>query len=369
MDDKLLYKIALSQVDKIGSKLAKILISYCGSPEEIFKKSESALIKIPGINSTLVRKIKDPDIFRNAEHIIKKHEINKINTYFYLDEGYPSRLKQFEDCPIILFTQGNNHLNDSRTLGIVGTRSATKRGKYICENIVEQLSNYNITIVSGLALGIDAKAHRSAIKYNIPNIAIMGSGINITYPAEHENLRDEIVNNGDVVSEFPLDKSPEKGQFPMRNRIIAQLSDALLVVESDIKGGAMITAKLGFGYNKDIFAVPGRYDDKYSKGTNWLIKSNIAKLTDCGQDISNAMNWNKKSEKTAHQMTMFVDLEVEESMLVDILKRNENENISIDELHYLSGKSLSELSGLLLNLEFKGVIDSLPGSRYVLINK
>ena len=363
-NDKLLYKIALSQIDKIGTILAKNLVSYCGGVEEIFSKSVGELIKIPGISETLAKRIQNKEVLIKAEKIIIENEKNAVNTLFYLDENYPSRLKNFNDSPIILYTQGTNEYNNKRTLAIVGTRHATSLGKYYTEKLIEELLPYEVTIVSGLAFGIDATAHKSALELGVPNIAVMGSGINITYPAEHKRIRDRIVVKGDVMSEFELDKSPERGHFPMRNRIIAQLSDAMLVVESDIKGGAMITAKLAFDYNKDVFALPGRVDDQYSRGPNWLIKSNIASLIDSATDICKAMNWEMASESKPLQMELFSNLSKNEEKILELISNSPDKSMHIDEVHYNSGMTLSEISGILLELELKSVIENLPGSRY-----
>ena len=225
-ENNLLYKIAISQIEKVGSVLAKTLISYCGGVKEVFTKSRSELMKIPGIGTSIIDEITKKEALQKAENIITENERNNIKTLFYLDDTYPSRLKNFNDCPIVLYTEGTQEYNNHRTLGIVGTRNATKRGKAIVDSFIADLKEYNVTIISGLAFGIDAYAHKAAINNQIPNIAIMGSGINITYPAEHSSIRNDIIKNGDVMSEFPLDTSPEKGHFPMRNRIIAALSDA-----------------------------------------------------------------------------------------------------------------------------------------------
>ncbi|MGE5356871.1 MAG: DNA-processing protein DprA [Deltaproteobacteria bacterium] len=363
-DSELLFKIAITQVEKVGAVLAKNLISYCGGVEQVFSKSKKDLSKIPGIGLAIADEITKKDVLIKAEHILKENEKKGIKTLFYLDDDYPSRLKNYNDCPVVLYCEGTEALNNPRILGIVGTRNATKRGRVTVESFISYLKEYDITIVSGLAFGIDAYAHEAAIKSKIPNIAVMGSGIGITYPAEHSRMREEIIKNGDVISEFALDTSPEKGHFPMRNRIIAGMSDALLVVESDIKGGAIITANLAFDYNKDVFAVPGRIDDTYSRGTNHLIKSNVASLAESAADICKAMNWNHINEKKPFQLQLFGEINQNESKILELISVSDEKSLKIDELHYLSGFTLSELSGLLLELELKGIIESLPGSRY-----
>ncbi len=369
MDNNILYKIALTQIEGIGPVLAKNLVSYCGGVKEIFEQKKRTLSKIPGVGLLLADEIKKDSVFKNADKILKSVIKNNTGILFYLDEDYPSRLKHINDGPILLYFQGTQSFNSKRSLGIVGTRNATNRGKAICDSIVNELKDYDVTIVSGLAFGIDAAAHRSAIKYNIPNIAVMGNGINITYPSQHQKLRSNISLNGDVISEFPLDTKPDKGHFPMRNRIIAGLSDALLVVESDIRGGSIITAKMAFDYNKDVFAIPGRIEDRYSRGTNSLIKNNIAYLTESAADIAKMMNWNKTNEITAVQMQMFAELTAGEQKVFDILKNSENESMSVDEIHYASQFTMGELASILLNLELKGMIENMPGARYSIMHK
>lgn len=367
MQDILLYQIAITQIDKIGAILAKNLVSYCGGVKEVFFKSKSELSKIPGIGYNLTSEIIKKEVLKKSEIILKDIETKNTNTLFYLDDNYPKRLNHYSDSPLLLYTNGTKTYNNPRTIGIIGTRNATIRGKNIVEDIIKELKEYNITVVSGLAFGIDAIAHKSSIQNNIPNIGIMGNGINITYPSQHENLRKQIESNGDIISEFPMETKPDRGHFPMRNRIIAALSDAVLVVESDIKGGSMITAKMAFNYSKDVFAIPGRHDDRYSKGTNSLIKSNIASLTESASDICKMMNWEKSNIQKPKQLELFVKLDEKEQKIVDALKMTELDSLSIDKLLYLTDINLGQLSSILLKLEFKGVVENLPGARYMLL--
>ena len=366
IDDNLFYKIALTQIEGVGPVLAKNLVSYCGGAKEVFEQKKLFLSKIPGVGKVLADEIKKDSVFENAGKIVEKIAKNGTGVLFYLDDGYPSRLKHLPDSPVILYYEGTGEYNNKRTLGVVGTRSASRTGKLVCEQIVSQLKDYNVTVISGLAFGIDSVAHRTAIKNGMPNIAVMGSGIDITYPGQHEKLRREIVQKGDVITEFPPGTAPDRGHFPMRNRIIAGLSDALLVVESDKRGGSMITAQIAFDYNKDVFAVPGRVTDRYSRGTNYLIKRNISQLVESAEDIALNMNWDKVNEKTYVQMQMFADITGDEQKIVDILRQSPQDSLSIDELHYASGFTMGELAAIVLNLELKGVIESLPGTRYSL---
>ena len=367
MDNILLYKIALTQIDKIGPILAKNLVSYCGGVKEVFFKRKAELAKIPGIGYYLSDEIVKKEVLQKAELILKDVEFTGVNTLFYLDDNYPKRLNHFNDSPLMLYTKGTKTYNNKRTLGVVGTRNATIRGKKITEDIISNLKEYNVTIISGLAFGIDAIAHKACIKSNMQNIGIMGTGINITYPSQHESLRKDIESNGDIISEFPMEAKPDKGHFPMRNRIIAALSDALLVVESDIKGGSMITAKMAFNYNKDVFAIPGRYDDRYSRGTNSLIKSNIASLAENAIDICKLMDWTKNNAQKPRQLELFVKLTENEEKIVDALKETELDSLSIDKLYHKTNINIGQLSSILLKMEFKGIVQNLPGARYMLL--
>ena len=369
LENEILYKIAISQIEKVGSVLAKTLISYCGGAKEVFETHKKNLIKIPGIGQGVIDSIKSGNALKKAEKILEENNRKGIKTLFYLDDDYPGRLKHHNDCPVVIYAEGTGEYHNSRTLGVVGTRNSTIRAKNIVDSIIRDLKGYDVTIVSGLAFGIDAFAHAAAIENNIPNIAVLGCGINITYPAEHSSMRDDITANGDAISEFALNTNPEKGHFPMRNRIIAGMSDALLVVESDIRGGAIITARLAFDYNKDVFAIPGRIDDKYARGTNNLIRSNIAMLTESAADICRAMNWEGASQPKAVQAQLFYELSEDERKIIEIMRSSEKENIAIDELHYLSGFTVAQLSAILLNMEFNNIIDSLPGSRYAVKKK
>ena len=367
MDNILLYKIALTQIDKIGPILAKNLVSYCGGVKEVFFKQKAELAKIPGIGYYLSDEIVKKEVLQKAELILKDVESTGVNTLFYLDDNYPKRLNHFNDSPLMLYTKGTKTYNNKRTLGVVGTRNATIRGKKITEEIISNLKEYNVTIISGLAFGIDAIAHKACIKSKMPNIGIMGTGINITYPSQHKSLRKDIESNGDIISEFPMEAKPDKGHFPMRNRIIAALSDALLVVESDIKGGSMITAKMAFNYNKDVFAIPGRYDDRYSKGTNSLIKSNIASLAENAADICKLMDWTKNNAQRPRQLELFVKLTENEEKIVNALKETELDSLSIDKLYHKTNINIGQLSSILLKMEFKGIVQNLPGARYMLL--
>ncbi len=365
MNDSLRYQIALTKIPKIGNVHAKNLISFCGGVEPIFKSSKKALLKIPGIGEHLAQAITEQDVLRQADQEIQFIQKNKIQTFFYLDANYPARLKHYNDAPILLYHKGNAQLDHPRNVGIVGTRKPSPRGKLICEELVEGLKEYNVQIISGLAYGVDITAHRKSVELNIPTVGVLGHGLSRVYPQNHYNTAREMELNGGLLSEFTSDLGPDYHHFPMRNRIIAGLCDALIVVETPNKGGSMISANYANAYNKDVFAVPGRLSDHQSAGCNHLIKTHKANLIESAADIGYIMRWDKLDQQKNIQTQLFVDLDDRERKIVDHLKNIDSK--SIDQLSYDAQLNASEMAGVLLGLEFKGVIQPLPGKRYMLV--
>lgn len=364
MQELLKQQIALSLIPKVGPVLAKNLVSYCGSVEAIFKEKKSKLLKIPYVGEAVVHSLKNADIFERAEKEVQFIESHNITAHFYLDEQYPSRLKHYNDAPILLYYKGTDVLDSMRTLGIVGTRKPSDHGKATCERIVDGLKDANVSIISGLAYGIDTTAHSRCTIHNIPTVGVLGHGLDKLYPQSNINLARKMGLNGGILTEFISGTNPDAINFPQRNRVIAMLSDAVLVVESAEKGGSMISADFAFQYNKDVFAIPGRPSDTMSKGTNKLIKENKAALVESSDDINAAMNWDVNSSSQQTQMNLAFDLTDDEKTIVSLIKKEET--LEIDKLHYLTKISHSSLSSTLLNLEFKGVIKSLPGKKYIL---
>ena len=357
------YRIALSMSEKIGSVRAKQLIAYCGSAEAVFNESKKALLKIPGISNGLVSKLHQTD-FERVEAEIAFIKKNDIQVLFYLDDDYPLRLKQYEDAPVCLFYKGNAALNGRKHISVVGTRTPTDRGKWICEKLVEDFSKYNINIFSGLAYGIDAAAHKASIKFGLPTIGVVAHGLDNLYPSVHKSLAKEMLENGGLLTEFPSNTNPDRERFPARNRIIAGISDAVIVVESKKSGGSIITANFANDYNKDVFAIPGRIQDEYSKGCNRLIKEHKAFLLESAEELIKMMRWEKKNEKEV-QRSLFFDLTRDEQKIVELIK------IGIDDIDGIANEvsmKLSDLAGMMLELEFKGVIKSIPGKRYIHMN-
>ncbi|PID89488.1 MAG: DNA-protecting protein DprA [Bacteroidia bacterium] len=368
MDELLKYKIGISLIPKIGCINAKKIIAYTGGVEAVFKEKKRTLMKIPGIGEQLANNITQAQTLKRAEEEIEFMQKNGIKASFYLDADYPERLKHCNDAPVMLYTKGNGTLNKRKAISIVGTRKATSYGKEICENIVEQLAEakHDVLIVSGFAYGIDITAHKAALKNKLSTAAIFAHSLNKTYPAVHKKYRKEVEENGVLASEFMSQTSPEPKYFLQRNRIIAGLTDATIVVESAEKGGSLVTADIANSYHRDVFAFPGRIGDKYSAGCNKLIKINKAALLTNVADIEYLLGWDRSETKMPVQQKLFVNLSSDEEKIINFISRQEK--ASIDMISLQTQLPPSKVSSLLLNLEFAGLIKCLPGKIFVLRN-
>lgn len=363
MEDDLKYKIGITLIEGFGDVLVKRLIAYCGSPEAVFKEKKSRLLRIPGVGAMNVKAIMEHNVMQRAEEEVAFVRKNNITPLFYSDAGYPQRLKHCEDAPVMLYCKGNMNLNAPRSLSVVGTRNATEYGLGICEKIIRDLSMQEVLIVSGLAYGIDICAHRAALLHKLPTVAALAHGLDRIYPPIHRETAKKMVENGGIISDFLSGTNPDKENFPKRNRIVAGLADAVLVIESALSGGSLITAEIANNYNRDVFAVPGTCGAEYSAGCHWLIKTNRATLVESAKDIEQALGWEKKESKTKNvQKELFTELDGNEKVIVDILTANEK--INIDSLSLEAKMPMSQVSALLLNLEFKGMVKSLPGKMY-----
>jgi DNA processing protein len=364
----LLHQLALTLVPNIGDVHAKILVQHFGDAPSIFKTKVSQLEKIEGIGTVRARSIKHFNDFATAEKELQFIEKFKIKTFFLNDKDYPQRLLNCYDSSTLLFYKGIADLNVSKIVAIVGTRSNTDYGKLFTEKLVKDLSAQNILVVSGLAFGIDAFAHKAALKNNLKTVGIVGHGLDKIYPTEHTALaKDMIKHDGGILTEFFSGTKPDKHNFPLRNRLVAGISDATVVVETSIKGGSMITAKLADAYNRDVFAVPGRTTDKNSGGCNYLIKHNKAILLTDAEELIDVMGWaDKKSKvKSKSQRDLFIEMTAEEKIVVQLLQ--EKDAVAIDAINLQSGLSSSSVAAAILNLEFQGVVQSMPGKMYKLL--
>ena len=366
MHNDLLYQITLTLIPNIGDVHAKALVNHFGNAEDIFKAKKKELEEIEGIGSVRARSIKEFKDFKNAEEEIAFIEKYKITPLFITDKNYPQRLLNCYDSPAMLYYRGNADLNQPKIIAIVGTRNNNEYGKAVCEKLVEDLAGENILIVSGLAFGIDSIAHRSALKNDLKTVAILAHGLDRIYPTQNKSLAKEIIEQGGLLTDFRSKTNPDKQNFPKRNRIVAGISDGIVVVESSIKGGSLITAELGNGYNKDVFAVPGRINDTKSEGCNYLIKNNKACLITSAEDLLEDMGWKEYKKPSAKkQRELFIELSDDEKIVVNILQQQQQ--IHIDELYIKSGLSSSAVASALLTLEMQSVINSLPGKMYRMV--
>ena len=374
LDENLKYKIGITLIKGIGSNLAKNLIAYIGSAEGVFKEKQQNLAKIPGIgeiiSNQIVSQITSQNVLKRAEQEIEFITKNKILTYYFADRDYPFRLKECPDSPILIYSKGNCNLNAGKFVGIVGTRKATETGKENCRKLITDLGGAlpSTVIVSGLAYGIDICAHKAALESGLPTIGVIGHGLDRIYPEVHRPTAVKMVQDGALLTEYLSQTNPDKQNFVQRNRIIAGLCDAIVVVESGIKGGALITAEIANDCNRDVFTYPGRITDEWSAGCNALIKNNKASLIESADDILRFMNWERQdsNSKPIVQTALFMDLTDEEQGIVSTLRQNP-EGIQFNELAIQLERPISKISSLLLEMEFKGLVKCLPGNLYKIV--
>jgi len=362
MNNDLLYQLALTQVPHIGDVHAKLLIQHYGNAEAVFKATKKHLEHIEGIGSVRASSIKHFTDFRCCEEEIVFIERYKVTPLFITDKEYPQRLLNCYDSPVLLFYKGTADLNKNKIVSIVGTRNNSAYGKDVCETMMEQLKSQDILIISGLAFGIDTIAHKAALKNGLSTVGVMAHGLDRIYPPQNKSLAKQMTTQGGLLTDFKSGTNPDKQNFPKRNRIVAGICDALLVIESAQRGGSLITAELANSYNKDVFAIPGRTTDTKSAGCNYLVKNNKASLITCADDLLHFMNWNEKQKPAVKQRELFIELSPEEKIITNILRSAEN--CSIDELYLKSGLSSSAAAQALLMLEMQGVLVSLPGKMY-----
>ncbi|WP_233145501.1 DNA-processing protein DprA [Labilibacter marinus] len=364
-DHQLKYKIALSLIKGLGPKLIRNVIAYLGDVEAVFSEKEQVLRKVPGIGMKQAKVIAQSNPLERAEKEIEFIEKHKIDCSFFLDDTFPSRLNNCEDGPVMLYKKGNNTLASKKILSIVGTRQVTEEGRQNCRNLIKELAQNHpdVVVVSGLAYGVDICAHRAALEFGLPTVAVLAHGLDRIYPNMHRNVAKDLLNNGALLTEFMSETNPDKPNFVKRNRIVAGLSDATLVVESAQKGGALITAHLAQSYNRDVLAFPGRVDDEYSKGCNKLIKSNVAALVECAADVEYALNWaSEEKDKGKQQSLFFNEPEGEQGVIYQLIRQEKEASVN-----FLSIKlemSIAKVSSLLFQLEMDGFVKSLPGSLY-----
>jgi DNA processing protein len=366
MNDDLLYQIALTQVPHIGPVHAKALTGLYGSAKAVFDAPRRQLENIEGIGSVRMQSLKSFRDFKSCELEIAFIERYKITPLFITDVKYPRRLLNCYDSPVLLYYRGKTDLNAANIVSIVGTRNHSEYGKHICEKFIEDLKEQQVLVVSGLAFGIDTIAHKAALKNALPTVGVLAHGLDRIYPVLNKSLAKRMAEEGGLLTEFKSDTNPDRENFPKRNRIVAGICDALVVVESGKKGGSLITAELANSYNRDVFALPGRTTDAKSEGCNYLIKNNKSVLVTAADDLLEFMNWKPVARPLKPvQRELFITLTPEEKILIDLLQQQEQ--TSIDELSLNANLSSSAIAAALLALELQGLIVCLPGKRYKMV--
>jgi DNA processing protein len=364
MNDELLYLIALSNIQGLGPVKAKTLLKHVGSAREIFRQKKNTLCKIPEIGVVTSSSIASAE-FRRAEKEIEFILKEGIHTAVWSTDSYPERLIHCDDSPIILYSRGCFDWNPKRAISIVGTRKADAYGKQFCRELITSLKAYSPSIVSGLAHGIDGSAHTAAVENDLPTIACVAHGLERIYPPAHSTLAGRMMRNGGIVSEFLSNTPMAPEMFPMRNRLIAGMSDCTIVVQTDMKGGSMITANLAHSYSREVFAVPGRYNDLLSKGCHRLIKNNVAAILTGAEDLVQYMQWD---ETTAKQTRLAFDEHPNEHARLVLVALQKQSTMQFDELLSTTTLGWGLLNSVLLELEFEGRIQLLPGKFYRLLN-
>lgn len=361
-EQELFYVLALQKVEMVGDIVAKKLINHIGNAQDVFKAKPSQLSAIDGVGTILIQNLKNQAVFKKAEKELKFITENKIGTALFQDENYPEKLKHCIDSPVLLFTSGNIELKDRKIISIVGTRQITPHGTEFCKKLIAELALLDPIIVSGFAYGVDIVAHQAAVENNLQTIGILAHGLNQIYPNAHKKYVAKIEGNGGFMTEFWSASNPDKENFVRRNRIVAGMSEATIVIESADKGGSLITANMANDYNRDVFAVPGRITDKYSQGCNNLIKTQKANLLTSAADLIYMLNWDIEEKPKAIQKQLFVSLDTDEQKVYDFLQKNGKEMLDIIALR--CDFPIFRISGILLNMELKGVIRPLPGKLF-----
>ncbi|MES2679353.1 MAG: DNA-processing protein DprA [Bacteroidota bacterium] len=365
MNPELQYQVGLTMIDGIGDVNAKNLLAYCGSASEIFRQKKATLLKIPGIGHCLAKSIvAGKNVLDRAEEEIKFIRKYKIRPLFFTDEAYPARLKYCSDGPVLLYYKGSADLNSERIVAVVGTRRPSDYGREKTEELISDLSASNILVISGLAYGIDVLAHKTALENKLNTVGVLAHGLDRMYPQTHDKIAKRMVAQGGLLTDFMSGTNPDAVNFPKRNRIVAGLCDALVVIESKRTGGSLITATIANSYNKDVFAFPGRANDPLAEGCNGLIKRNRAALIENAGDLLYAMQWQEedKPKNKSTQVPLLLNLSEEEKTIMQLLSGKTP--VHMDEICNAAGLPISKVSALLLQLEFSNLVKSKPGKLF-----
>lgn len=367
-EDELLSLISLSMLPGIGSVTARQLITHFGSACAVFRARKSVLEKIPGIGKERAEAVSDSRPRDKAERELLFLQRHGIQALSFLSSQYPRRLRQCSDAPVVLYYKGNAALNPERIAAVIGTRKMTPNGKGIVHELIRLLAACDVTVVSGLAYGVDVAAHRAALEFGVPTLAVVAHGLDRVYPSVHRSVAEQMLGNGGLITEFPIETRPERDNFPARNRIVAGMTDATIVVESAERGGALITALFANDYNRDVFAFPGRPSDEFSRGCNTLIRTNRAMLVENGEQIIEIMNWEmSRSGPTpiGMELPLLDEAPPEHREVVRYLQGKDL--CHLDEIAWNCRLPVSKVSSILLELEFKGWVKAAPGKVFRIV--
>ena len=363
-EEKLLAILRLQKSKAVGDILAKKLIVNVGDVSQIFKEKPATLAKINGIGNHVIKHLFNQENVKLATEELKYIKDNSINYAYFLEDDYPKNLQHCIDSPILLFKDGNIDLNNEKLISIVGTRNMSSYGRDFCNTLIKELAQYNPVIVSGFAYGVDICAHQAAIKHNLQTIAVLAHGLDEVYPKVHKKYIPQVKENGGLLTEFWHNETPLRENFLKRNRIVAGISKATIIIESAAKGGSLVTADIANSYDKDVFAVPGRTTDVYSKGCNNLIKNNKAFLLNSAEEIVKMLNWDLSEKPKTIQKQLFLELNENEQKIYDLLHEKGKQLLDVISLE--CNIPIYKLSSILLQMELKGVSKPLPGKMFEL---
>lgn len=369
ISEELKYQIGLTLIEGVGDVSGKSLIAFCGSAKAVFETKKSDLSKIPGIGEYTANIIlKSNFVLQKAEKEVEFIIKNNIQPLFYTDQNYPQRLRFCNDSPLLLYYKGSSNLNAERVIAVVGTRQPSDYGKKLTEQFVSELNNSGVLVVSGLAYGIDVLAHKQAMVNKLDTVGVLAHGLDRLYPQSHEAVAAKMLDQGGLLTEFRSDTNPDAVNFPKRNRIVAGMCDAVVVIESKRDGGSLITATIANSYNKDVFAFPGEVNKPLSEGCNALIKTNKAALMESAADLFYVMGWDnasKNKKANSNQISMPLNLHEDEQKIINAFANKKQ--LHADEIGYLSSFPASKVAATLLQLEFANIIKSHPGKMYSLV--
>ncbi|WP_103726008.1 DNA-processing protein DprA [Flavobacterium croceum] len=363
--EALYYTLALLKIEGIGDIMAKKLISHCGSAQEVFQCSAEQLKKIDGVGTILIKNLANKHVFHLAQKELEYITSENIQVSYFFDDDYPEKLKHCIDAPVLLFYTGTIDWQNQKIISIVGTRQITSYGIDFCKNFIADIAPYKPIIVSGFAYGVDIWAHQCAMDFGLQTIGVLAHGLNQIYPKTHKKYVSKMEQNGGFITEFWSNTNPDKENFVKRNRIVAGIAEATLVIESADKGGSLITAAIANDYNRDVFAVPGRSTDKYSQGCNMLIKTQQAHLITSASDMVYILNWEHDAvveNKKVIQKQLFVELSSDEQKIYEYLQKNGKQLLDVIALD--CEMPIFKISSILLTMELKGVIKPLPGKLF-----